>query len=105
MVRALNSLSEVGTMESYLNWLYNVVRGSRAVMCSRSTALAWSPTFLETVLPHVSGYRGMGPVRVGNQAQEHFQHVYGNVVLGAAQAFTTTACFDAGTPATSRRWS
>jgi GH15 family glucan-1,4-alpha-glucosidase len=30
----------------------------------------------------------MGPVRIGNQAHEHFQHdVYGNVVLGAAQAF------------------
>ena len=30
----------------------------------------------------------MGPVRVGNQAQEHFQHdVYGNIILGAAQAF------------------
>jgi hypothetical protein len=30
----------------------------------------------------------MGPVRVGNQAQEHFQHdVYGNILLGAAQAF------------------
>ena len=27
VVRALNSLAEVGTMESYLNWLYNVVRG------------------------------------------------------------------------------
>ena len=26
VVRALNSLSEVGTMEGYLDWLYNVVR-------------------------------------------------------------------------------
>ena len=87
VVRALNSLSEVGTMEDYLRWLYDVVRGSddghvqplygigleRAVGVDRA---------------HLPGYRGMGPVRVGNQAHEHFQHdVYGNIVLGAAQAF------------------
>jgi GH15 family glucan-1,4-alpha-glucosidase len=42
----------------------------------------------ESILTHLAGYRGMGPVRIGNQAQEHFQHdVYGNIVLGAAQAF------------------
>ena len=29
VVRALNSLSEVGTMEDYLRWLYDVLRGSR----------------------------------------------------------------------------
>jgi GH15 family glucan-1,4-alpha-glucosidase len=30
----------------------------------------------------------MGPVRVGNSAYAHFQHdVYGNIVLGSAQAF------------------
>src|SRR5690606_26993074 len=43
---------------------------------------------VESTVPSVSGYRGMGPVRVGNQAWEHAQHdVYGNIVLGAAQAF------------------
>jgi GH15 family glucan-1,4-alpha-glucosidase len=42
----------------------------------------------EALVPQVTGYRGMGPVRVGNQAHQHFQHdVYGSIVLGAAQAF------------------
>jgi GH15 family glucan-1,4-alpha-glucosidase len=46
------------------------------------------PHLPERTVASLSGYRGMGPVRVGNQAHEHFQHdVYGNVVLGAAQAF------------------
>ena len=42
----------------------------------------------EAIVTHLPGYRGMGPVRVGNQAHEHFQHdVYGNIILAAAQAF------------------
>ncbi len=89
VVRALNSLSEVGTMEDYLRWLSQ--RGDR-----RRTDEHIQPLYgigLERELPEsfvegLRGYRGMGPVRVGNQAQEHFQHdVYGNMVLGAAQAF------------------
>ncbi|MFX5697144.1 glycoside hydrolase family 15 protein, partial [Acinetobacter baumannii] len=42
----------------------------------------------EQILDHLPGYQHHQPVRVGNQAYEHFQHdVYGNIVLGAAQAF------------------
>ena len=51
-------------------------------------ALGWRKTCLSVLLPQLAGYRGMGPVRANNQAAEHFQHdVYGNIVLGAAQAF------------------
>ncbi|MEM7746033.1 MAG: glycoside hydrolase family 15 protein, partial [Pseudomonadota bacterium] len=58
---------------------------------------------LETALTErtsdiLQGYRGMGPVRIGNQAHEHFQHdTYGNVILGAAPAFFDNRLYmDAG---------
>jgi hypothetical protein len=88
VVRALNSLSEVGTMESYLQWLYNVVRGAASGHVQPLYGIGLERSLPESIVAHAKGYRGMGPVRVGNQAQEHFQHdVYGSVVLGAAQAF------------------
>ena len=46
------------------------------------------PVLTEWVAPHLPGYRGMGPVRIGNQAHEHHQHdVYGQIILSTAQAF------------------
>lgn len=88
VVRALNSLAEVGTMEDYLRWLHDVVRGSGGGHVQPLYGIGREELLTERILPHLSGFRGMGPVRVGNQACEHFQHdVYGNIVLGAAQAF------------------
>jgi GH15 family glucan-1,4-alpha-glucosidase len=87
VVRALNSLSEVGTMEDYLRWLYDVVRSSDGHV-QPLYGINLERTLTERIEAAMPGYRGMGPVRVGNQAYEHFQHdVYGNIVLGASQAF------------------
>ena len=95
VVRALNSLSELGTMEDYLRYLSNVLAHAPQDAPDGADGhiqplygIGLESHLPETILEHLTGYRGMGPVRVGNQAQQHFQHdVYGNVVLAAAQAF------------------
>ncbi|HET8748038.1 MAG TPA: glycoside hydrolase family 15 protein [Ramlibacter sp.] len=88
VVRALNSISEVATMEEYLRWLMNIVIRSGGGHIQPLYGIGQEERLPEFILEHLPGYRGMGPVRVGNQAQEHFQHdVYGNIILGAAQAF------------------
>ena len=88
VVRALNSLSEVGTMEDYLGWLTNAVVGANGGHVQPLFGIGLERDLPEHICEHLPGYRGMGPVRVGNQAHEHFQHdVYGNIVLAAAQAF------------------
>ncbi|MDQ6681501.1 MAG: glycoside hydrolase family 15 protein [Pseudomonadota bacterium] len=88
VVRALNSVSEVGTMEDYLRWLNDVVRGARGGHVQPLYGIGLEKALPEGIVANLAGYRGMGPVRVGNQAAEHFQHdVYGNIVLGASQAF------------------
>ena len=87
VVRALNSLSEIGTMEDYLRWLQDVIRSNPGHV-QPLYGVGLEAALPERLVSGPAGYRGMGPVRVGNQAFEHFQHdVYGNIVLGAAQAF------------------
>ena len=88
VVRALNSLSEVETMEHYLRYIGNLVGGAASGHLQPVYGIALERRLAETEIPELAGYRRMGPVRVGNQAFEHLQHdVYGNVVLAAAQAF------------------
>jgi pentatricopeptide repeat protein len=42
----------------------------------------------ESTTPHLAGYRGMGPVRIGNAAYVQVQHdCYGQIVLPTAQGF------------------
>jgi GH15 family glucan-1,4-alpha-glucosidase len=89
VVRALNGLSEVATMENYLRYLLNVAHiaaGQRHLQPVYGIGL--ESELAERHVDTLPGYRGTGPVRVGNQAYQHHQHdVYGHAVLAATQAF------------------
>ena len=88
VVRALNSLSEVETMENYLRYLNNIVLTADGGHLQPVFGIGLEEHLIEREVATLSGYRGMGPVRAGNQAYEHFQHdVYGNVILAASQSF------------------
>ena len=89
VVRALNRLSEVETMENYLRYLANLIVEPHAVDHLQPVfGIGRERQLTESEAPHLGGYHGMGPVRIGNQAHEHLQHdVYGNVVLAYTQAF------------------
>ncbi|MFY0615364.1 MAG: glycoside hydrolase family 15 protein [Hyphomicrobiaceae bacterium] len=88
VVRALNSLGAVHTMENYFGWLTNIVGRAENNHLQPVYGIGLEAALTERIEPKLAGYRGMGPVRVGNQAHEHFQHdVYGNLILGAVQTF------------------
>jgi len=87
VIHALNRLGATRTMEGYLSYIQNLAAGAgESLQPVYGIALeADLEERAETALP---GYRGMGPVRVGNQAYRQPQHdVYGSLVLAATQSF------------------
>ncbi len=88
VVRALNRLGAVDILENYLGYLRNLVDDSRGGHVQPVYGVGLEPGIGERIVESVEGYRGMKPVRVGNQAHEHLQHdVYGQIVLCLVQSF------------------
>jgi len=87
-VRALNRLGAVDILENYLGYLRNLVDDAKGGHVQPVYGVGLEAGIGERVVESVAGYRGMKPVRVGNQAHEHLQHdVYGQIVLPLVQAF------------------
>ncbi|MNK15325.1 Trehalase [compost metagenome] len=87
-VRALNRLGAVDILENYLGYLRNLVDDAQGGHVQPVYGVGLEAAIGERVVDSVEGYRGMKPVRVGNQAHEHLQHdVYGQIVLPLVQAF------------------
>jgi pentatricopeptide repeat protein len=88
VVQALNRLGAVDILENYLGYLRNIVDRAAGGHIQPLFGVGFEPQLTERFAPDLPGYRGMGPVRIGNQAFEHQQHdVYGQIILSTVQAF------------------
>ena len=88
VVQALNRLGATDMLENYFFYLRNLVDQARGGHVQPVYGVGLEPALEERIAEHLPGYRGMGPVRIGNQAHEHLQHdVYGQIILSTVQAF------------------
>jgi len=87
-VQALNRLGALDVLEGYLEYLRNIVDNAKGGHIQPLYGVGGEATLVEGTAPGLNGYRGMGPVRIGNQAYEQVQHdAYGQIILSNAQAF------------------
>ncbi|MBR0654651.1 glycoside hydrolase family 15 protein [Plastoroseomonas arctica] len=87
-VQALNRLGALDVLETYLEYLRNIVDNAKGGHIQPLYGVAGTAALTERMETGLNGYRGMGPVRVGNQAYEQVQHdAYGQIVLSNVQAF------------------
>jgi GH15 family glucan-1,4-alpha-glucosidase len=88
VVNALNRLGATRSMERYLAYIVNIAADAAGQPLQPVYGIDGRTDIEERVEPALPGYRGMGPVRVGNQAYRQVQHdVYGSAILAATHIF------------------
>ncbi|NCA87384.1 MAG: glycoside hydrolase family 15 protein [Gammaproteobacteria bacterium] len=88
VVTALNRLGTTRSMEEYLGYIADIVGESENRRLRPCYGITRRADLQERIAPALAGYRGMGPVRIGNQAHLQVQNdVYGSVILAATHAF------------------
>jgi GH15 family glucan-1,4-alpha-glucosidase len=98
VIHALNRLGATRTMEGFLDYIGNLVASADGRL-QPVYGIGLESRLEERLAPALAGYRGMGPVRVGNQAFEQPQHdVYGSVVLAATHSFFDRRLLHPGGP-------
>jgi GH15 family glucan-1,4-alpha-glucosidase len=86
---ALYRLGDSETTARFVDFVTRIVSGAKDPRLAPMYTITGGPIPDERVVPQLAGYRGMGPVRVGNQAYLQTQHdVYGEAILAALPLFT-----------------
>jgi GH15 family glucan-1,4-alpha-glucosidase len=87
VVRSLNRIGATRTMENYIAYILTIVTGHTGDLQPVYNIVSTDP-LEERIVADLKGYRGDGPVRIGNAAVAQNQHdTYGSAILAAAPMF------------------
>jgi GH15 family glucan-1,4-alpha-glucosidase len=87
VVRALNRIGATQTMEDYISYILTIVSGHNGELQPVYSIISADP-LEERIVADLQGYRGDGPVRIGNAAVAQNQHdTYGSAILAATPMF------------------
>jgi len=88
VVNAINRLGASTTLERYLQYLVSIAASAAEGPIQPVYRISGSPQLEEHIEAALPGYRGMGPVRIGNDAwRQTQQDVYGSAIMAAAHVF------------------
>ena len=87
VVQALNRIGATRTMEEFISFTLSIASKPDQELRPLYSVVP-TTTIAEQIAPELEGYRGDGPVRIGNAAVEQTQHdAYGSVILAAMPMF------------------
>lgn len=87
VVKALNRIGATRTMEDFILYIVNLVSDD-AEMIRPVYSIVSADPMDERIAPDLKGFRGDGPVRIGNAAAAQAQHdTYGSIILAAMPMF------------------
>jgi GH15 family glucan-1,4-alpha-glucosidase len=89
IIHTLNKLGSTKTMEEFLKYISNIVGSSDSKDHLQPVyGIALETALYEKEMHRLAGYRGLGPVRVGNKDYKAIQNdVYGHLILASTQMF------------------
>jgi GH15 family glucan-1,4-alpha-glucosidase len=87
VVKALNRIGATQTMEDFISFILGIAANNKEALRPVYSIVPTDPMD-ERTAPHLAGYRGDGPVRIGNAAALQDQNdTYGSIILAAMPMF------------------
>ena len=87
VVKALNRVGATQTMEDFITFILGIAANNEDALRPVYSIVPTDPMD-ERIADDLAGYRGDGPVRIGNAAVEQSQHdAYGSIILAAMPMF------------------